>query len=74
MVNISQRPDEALDRLTPGHWEGDLIVGKNVSSAISTVVERHSNYLVLIWIDPTKRGSKHSLTGLSRNSTICLRS
>lgn len=54
MANIAERPAEANDRKVPGHWEGDLIVGKDGKSAIGTVVERHSNYLLLIWMDPTK--------------------
>ena len=54
MTNIVDRPAEAEDRAVPGHWEGDLIVGKDGKSAIGTVVERHSNYLLLVWMDPTK--------------------
>lgn len=53
-ISIWERPPEALDRSIPGHWEGDLIVGKNGKSAIGTIVERHSNYLILVWLDPTK--------------------
>ena len=68
MILISDRPPEIEDRAVPGHWEGDLIIGKGGRSAIGVLVERKSRYVVLLHL-PHGRTAEDVRAALTRKIT-----
>ena len=61
MISISQRPAEAAGRVVAGHWEGDLIMGRDNKSAIGTLVDRASRFTILLHV-PGPRHTAEAVT------------
>jgi IS30 family transposase len=65
MTMIADRPPEVEDRLQAGRWEGDCIMGAANQSAIGTLVERRTRYLILIGVfhsKPTAEAVRDAIT------------
>ena len=67
MVSIHDRPETIEGRQVPGHWEGDLIVGSKNQSAVGTLVERKSRYLILSFLDEGRHSAENTRLSFTRD-------
>jgi transposase, IS30 family len=68
MVMIKDRPAEVADRVVPGHWEGDLIMGTGNRSAIGTLVERTTRLVMLLHL-PNGHGAHQVRDALAQQTS-----
>ena len=68
MINIKERPAEAASRAVVGHWEGDLIMGRDNKSAIGTLVDRASRFTILLHVP----GSRHTAEAVADSLVAAL--
>lgn len=77
MISIDDRPPEVNSRRVPGHWEGDLVMGKRNQSAIGTLVERSTRFLIIVPLSSTdaetvRRAFKRSMLKLPEHLRLSM--